>query len=86
MADIALPQTPEPRQGFRVGDIVHVYMGTSAGIRLCLCLCLFSLGLFFVLASIRTLTLTLTLAATNNYRVIITKKAVLVHVIFKNNN
>ena len=50
MADIALPQTPEPRQGFRVGDIVHVYMGTSAGIRLCLCLCLFSLGLFFVLA------------------------------------
>ncbi len=33
MADNELPQTPEPRQGFRVGDIVHVYMGTSAGIR-----------------------------------------------------
>ncbi len=33
-----------------------------------------------------TLTLTLTSAATNNYRVIITKKAVLVHVILKNNN
>ena len=33
MADIALPQTPEPREGFRVGDIVHVYEGTSTGIR-----------------------------------------------------
>jgi hypothetical protein len=33
MADIALAQTPEPRQGFRVGDTVHVYMGTSAGVR-----------------------------------------------------
>ena len=33
MADIALPQTPEPRQGFIVGDIVHVYQGTSTGIR-----------------------------------------------------
>ena len=33
MADDELPQTPEPRQGFKVGDIVHVYMGTSVGIR-----------------------------------------------------
>ena len=33
MADIELAQTPEPRQGFRVGDMVHVYMGTSAGTR-----------------------------------------------------
>ena len=33
MTDNELPQTPEPRQGFRVGDTVHVYMGTSAGVR-----------------------------------------------------
>jgi hypothetical protein len=31
MADIELAQTPEPR--FRVGDMVHEYMGTSAGTR-----------------------------------------------------
>jgi len=33
MADIELAQTPEPRQGFRVGDMVYEYMGTSAGTR-----------------------------------------------------
>ena len=33
MPDNELPQTPEPRQGFIVGDTVHVYMGTSAGVR-----------------------------------------------------
>ncbi len=33
MIDNELPQSPEPRQGFRVGDTVHVYMGTSAGVR-----------------------------------------------------
>ena len=25
------PQTPEPSRGFKVGDLVHVYNGTSAG-------------------------------------------------------
>ena len=33
MPDNELPQTPEPRQGFIVGDTVHVYMGTSASVR-----------------------------------------------------
>jgi hypothetical protein len=33
MADDELPQTPEPCQGFKVGDTVHVYNGTSKGIR-----------------------------------------------------
>jgi hypothetical protein len=33
MTDNELPQSPEPREGFRVGDSVHVYMCTSAGVR-----------------------------------------------------
>ncbi len=33
MTDNDLPQSPEPREGFKVGDSVHVYMGTSAGVR-----------------------------------------------------
>ena len=28
-----VPQTPEPSRGFKVGDLVHVYNGTSAGTR-----------------------------------------------------
>jgi hypothetical protein len=27
------PQTPQANRGFRVGDTVHVYQGTSAGTR-----------------------------------------------------
>ena len=27
------PRTPEPSRGFKVGDLVHVYNGTSAGTR-----------------------------------------------------
>ena len=33
MEGIVAPQTPQPSRNFNVGDLVHVYNGTSAGTR-----------------------------------------------------